>query len=159
MGRVRLWAVSMVWAAAAALSAGPAQAHCQIPCGIYDDARVFDELEEHVRTIERSVRGIAEAQSVHDAARWTLNKETHAQLIQDRAQDYFLAQRVTPVSPRARGFGDYLTSLRLLHEMIVAAMGAKQSADPAPAARLKSAVEAYRAHYFKLHGHRHGEGE
>ena len=32
--------------------------HCQIPCGIYDDAARFTLLKEHVTTIEKSMKSI-----------------------------------------------------------------------------------------------------
>ncbi len=54
-------------------------AHCQIPCGIYDDhARVLSMLED-VATAHKSV---------------SLIQEQHAQNIIDEISDYFLTQRV-----------------------------------------------------------------
>ena len=35
-----------------------AQSHCQIPCGIYGDDARFEELAEHIRTIEKSMAQI-----------------------------------------------------------------------------------------------------
>jgi len=32
-----------------------AMAHCQIPCGIYDDELRFEALEEDVATIKKSI--------------------------------------------------------------------------------------------------------
>lgn len=132
-----------------------AQAHCQIPCGIYDDARVFSELKQHVETIARSNKGLAEAETMHDSARWTMNKEEHAQKVQDTAQSYFLAQRVKPIAKGAKGYEEYVTSATTLHQIIVAAMKTKQSTDPARVEALSKAVEAYEAHYWTMHGHGH----
>lgn len=43
-----------------------AYAHCQLPCGIYDDnARVLSMLED-VRTIEKSIRLIKELSGSND---------------------------------------------------------------------------------------------
>lgn len=132
-----------------------AQAHCQIPCGIYDDARVFSELKQHVETIARSNKGLAEAKTMHDAARWTMNKEQHAQKIQDTAQSYFLAQRVKPLAKGAEGYEDYVMSTTGLHQIIVAAMKAKQSTLADSVDALSDAIEAYETHYWGLHGHGH----
>jgi len=45
----------------------PAQAHCQIPCGIYDDyARVQSMLEDAV-TVKKSARLIAKLADKSDA--------------------------------------------------------------------------------------------
>ena len=82
------------------LLAQNALAHCQIPCGIYDDhARVASMLED-VATIRKAVSQIAELagktdpQSQNQLVRWVMNKETHAQNIIDSISDYFLTQRV-----------------------------------------------------------------
>lgn len=130
-----------------------ASAHCQIPCGIYDDQRAFAEMKQDAETIARSLRGIAEATSAHDIARWTMNKETHAQNIQDMAQSYFLAQRVKVSAKGSDGYSDYVTSATALHQIIVAAMKTKQSADPGRVDGLEAAIEDYETHYWAMHGH------
>ena len=68
----------------AVLAAGgnTAWAHCQIPCGIYDDPVRFSQLEEHVTTIEKSMKQIVElsgesSPNYNQLVRWVNNKETH----------------------------------------------------------------------------------
>ena len=148
-------AIAMTGAITSAVAPAPAFAHCQIPCGIFDDQRAFAALEEHATTIERSLRGIAEASSAHDIARWTMNKEEHAKKIQDEAQAYFLAQRVKIVESGADGYDDYVTSTVMLHQIIVAAMKAKQTTDPSAVETLRARIAAYKEHYWKMHGHDH----
>ncbi|WP_018997477.1 superoxide dismutase [Ni] [Hirschia maritima] len=132
----------------------PAFAHCEIPCGIYDDEAKFDELDLHVKTIKRSIEGIQAAENTHDATRWVINKENHAQKIQDEIAVYFLTQRVkAPVKSKEKK--SYAKSLKLAHQILVAAMKAKQSADMEKAEELQKAINAYRDHYFELHGHKH----
>ena len=80
-----------------------AQAHCEIPCGIYDDAARFEELFEHSRTIEKSMSEINELSNsekidYHSISRWTINKEKHAEKSQSIASQYFLTQRVKCVA-------------------------------------------------------------
>src|SRR6056297_1956112 len=41
-------------------SATPASSHCEIPCGIYDDHMRIHLLEEHVSTMEKSMKKIVE---------------------------------------------------------------------------------------------------
>lgn len=41
-----------------------AWAHCQIPCGIYDDAARFKALAEHITTIEKSITEIGTLEQV-----------------------------------------------------------------------------------------------
>lgn len=141
---------------------GIAAAHCQIPCGIFDDSRQFKIIEEHIVTIEKSMREIntlaaEERPDIHMISRWTANKEEHAIKIQDIASAYFLAQRVK-VPPQDAGelkTQMYVKHVTLLHQIIVGAMKARQSTDLDVAAALREKVEAYEAHYFEEHGHKH----
>ena len=122
---------AMLLVAVAVLGSGlaspqPAQAHCQIPCGIYDDhARVQGMLED-VATVEKSARligeltGKSDAQSQNQLVRWVMNKEAHAQAVILTVCDYFLTQRVKPSQD------DYAERLVKHHAVIVAAMKAKQ---------------------------------
>lgn len=121
----------------------PAQqvfAHCQIPCGIYDDhARVAAMLED-AATVEKSVTlinelaGKSDAQSQNQLVRWIMNKEEHAQKIISTISDYFLTQRVKSSQE------DYTERLKKHHAVIVAAMKAKQSSDMASVTALKESI-------------------
>lgn len=130
-----------------------ANAHCQIPCGIYDDhARVKSMLED-VATIEKSIQSIAElakksdAQSTNQSVRWVINKEQHAQNIINSISDYFLTQRVKPDQK------DYKDRLVKHHAVIIAAMQVKQNADASYAKNLNAAVKALLAYYPTEHKH------
>ena len=112
-----------------------ASAHCQIPCGIYDDANVLSDLHLHYVTIEKSAAkikeiGAGDATAAHDLARWTLNKENHCDLIIDTVGNYFLAQRLK-VSDMENDKEGYMKKLTLCHQVIVAAMKCKQKPDSA----------------------------
>lgn len=122
-------------------------AHCQVPCGIYDDnARVKSMLED-VRTTAKAVKLINElasktdAQSKNQIVRWVLNKEKHAQKIISTISDYFLTQRVKPSAK------DYTERLVKHHTVIVAAMKVKQSTDIKSLEELHAAVDALTAYY------------
>ena len=125
----------------------PLHAHCQIPCGIYDDyARVLLMLED-ATTIEKSAQLIAELagksdpQSQNQLVRWVMNKEKHAQNIIATISDYFLTQRVKPEQK------DYAERLKKHHAVIIAAMQAKQNADLKYAKSLKESIAALAAYY------------
>ena len=145
-------ATSVLLIALAAIATWPglsstAHAHCQIPCGIYDDhARVHAMLED-AATVEKSARLIGElagkldAQSQQQLARWVMNKEHHAQKIITTICDYFLTQRVKPESK------DYAERLRKHHTVILMAMKAKQNADPGHAETLRNAIEGLLPYY------------
>ena len=122
-------------------------AHCQIPCGIYDDhARVAAMLEDST-TVEKSIKlinelaGKSDAQSQNQLVRWVVNKENHAQKIIASISDYFLTQRVKASQD------DYVERLKKHHAVIVAAMKAKQNSDMASAAALKERIEALIPYY------------
>ncbi|MEM6798483.1 MAG: superoxide dismutase [Ni] [Planctomycetota bacterium] len=140
----------LLTAALCLLPAGFAAAHCQVPCGIYGDQRRFEEMLEDTATVAKAITQIGELAATHDAGdhnqlvRWVTNKEKHAANIQAIVADYFLAQRVKADKPR------YVEQLKASHAVIVAAMKCKQSADPATAEILKSAIfDLYRAYEGK----------
>jgi nickel superoxide dismutase len=128
-------------------SPASSRAHCQIPCGIYDDhARVHSMLED-VDTVEKSIQLISElsgktdAQSQNQLVRWIMNKEQHAQNIIATICDYFLTQRVKPDQK------DYAERLAKHHAVIIGAMQAKQNADIKYAKALRENVEALLPYY------------
>ena len=122
-------------------------AHCQIPCGIYDDNARVKAMLEDVATIEKSSRLIyqlsskSDAQSKNQLVRWVTNKEAHAQKIISTISDYFLTQRVKP------GQKDYKERLVKHHAVILAAMKAKQNVDLKYAENLKKCVKALLSYY------------
>ena len=77
-----------------------AYAHCQIPCGIYDDhARIKQMLEDSENIIKATkliadLSGKVDAQSQNQMIRWVTNKEKHAQNVISTISDYFFTQRV-----------------------------------------------------------------
>lgn len=139
---------SLLLAAALMLmTAVTASAHCQIPCGIYDDHMRIHMIEEHVTTIEKSVNMIHSLQkespiNYNQLVRWVTNKEHHAQEIQDLVSEYFLAQRIKSDQP------EYAKRLELLHQIIVDAMKCKQHADIKYATHLRSALKQFETLYF-----------
>lgn len=154
--------VCLVLSAALAV-AGAAAAHCQIPCGIYGDELRVQLLEEHVTTVEKSMRRIAElgaadAPDWNQLVRWVDNKETHAQEIQDIVTSYFLAQRLThPGTDEGDAWEGYVRQLTVLHRIQVAAMKAKQTTDLGHVATLRSLISEFRKLYFGDDGgHTHG---
>ncbi len=129
-----------------------AEAHCQVPCGIYDDHARVQSMLEDAATITKATKMLAElsgksdAQSQNQATRWVLNKEKHAQSIINTISDYYLTQRVKPSQ------ADYAARLIKHHAVILAAMKAKQNADGTYATALAESIEALSTDYP---GHRH----
>jgi nickel superoxide dismutase len=136
-----------------AVNIQPSQAHCQVPCGIYDDQARINRLREDAATIAKAVKNISElsgqrdAQSMNQAVRWINTKEDHATHIIDVVSEYFLTQKVKVVPPGAEGYEQYLKRLADHHAVMVAAMKTKQTTDTASVDALSHAIEALAAHY------------
>ncbi len=141
---------------------GTAFSHCEIPCGIFDDELKFKELDQHVDTIEKSIREIAALEAaakpeMNQLVRWIRNKDEHADKIKEEVADYFLSQRVKfPEGPEGKGFYDQ--QLELLHRITVYAMRTKQTLDPENVVLLRRSISDYRELYRGIHGHPHDEG-
>lgn len=124
-------------------------AHCQIPCGIYNDHARVQLMLEDATTIKKSMTLIAElseksdAQSQNQLVRWVMNKEKHAQNIISTISDYFLTQRVKPNQK------DYAGRLIKHHAVIIAAMKAKQNVDMKYAKELKESIEELLPYYIE----------
>jgi nickel superoxide dismutase len=129
--------------------AGAARAHCQVPCGIYDDAARVAALREDFATIAKAMAQIvalapkADALSKNQLARWVLTKEQHAERVMRTIADYFMAQLIKPASGPT-----YLETLARHHAVLVAAMKCKQSVSPADAQALAKAIDGI-AGYWK----------
>jgi len=134
------------------LTTEKAQAHCQVPCGIYDDPAALALLAENAATVKKAVTQIqsladaTDAQSKQQFVRWTANKESHAADIQQTVLDYFLAQRIKLPADEA-AMEAYNKHLGLLHEIIVHAMKCKQNADLGAVEALETAIAAFTKAY------------
>jgi nickel superoxide dismutase len=131
--------------------AANAAAHCEIPCGIYDDSMRIKIIAEHLATIEKSMKEIMELSrqtpvNYNQLVRWISNKEAHAKEIQHIVSQYFMTQRIKLDTK------DYLKKLAVLHKMLVHAMKCKQTIDLTHVATLRSLLSEFESPYFG-HGH------
>ena len=130
-----------------------AEAHCQVPCGIYDDAARITAMREDATTITKAMDQIRQLAGKHDAlafnqaSRWVMTKENHASHVIEVVSEYFLTQKVKPVAVGADGYAAYLKKLADHHAVMAAAMKTKQTVDPAAAASLNAAINALAKHY------------
>ncbi len=138
-----------VWA----ISTPQASAHCQVPCGIYDDAARITRLKEDTATIRKAVDQINKLGGAHDvtsinqATRWIMTKEEHASHIIEVVSQYFLTQKVKPVAAGADGYDGYLKKLADHHAVMSAAMKTKQTVDMGNVDALAAAIDALAKHY------------
>lgn len=123
-------------------------AHCEIPCGIYDDEMRVKMISEHIQTIEKSMNQINELEKVglahhsNQLVRWIMNKEDHADKLQEIVTQYFMTQRIKFDSK------DYDRKLNILHHMLVYAMKCKQTTDLENVEALKKLVDEFKGVYF-----------
>ncbi len=128
-------------------------AHCQIPCGIYDDGMRFAQLREHITTIEKSMNQINElsadpGKNANQLTRWVMNKDDHADHFAEIVTAYFLQQRVkTPETGDAAANEKYVNQLVLCHKMLVTAMKCKQTTDLANTTALRGLVDDFENAY------------
>lgn len=127
--------------------------HCQIPCGIYGDSARFEEISEHITTIEKSMKQTTVLSkqvnpNMNQIVRWVQNKEKHADKLSDIVTYYFMAQRVKPVEKAdGKAYEDYVKKLTLLHEMLVYSMKAKQTTDLSNVEKLGTLLAEFQAAY------------
>ncbi len=122
-------------------------AHCQIPCGIYDDEARFTHMGEILTTIEKSMQQIGElsakaGENTNQLVRWVQNKEDHAEELAGILRSYFLQQRIKfPAEGDEKARARYLSMLETIHRMLVHTMKAKQTTDVAHVASLRTLLD------------------
>ena len=139
-----------------------AEAHCEVPCGIFADQRRFEQMLEDTATIRKAMVQIGElagkgdAQSQNQLVRWVNTKEDHAKHIQHTIAQYFMAQRIKTSQ------ATYVDRLKTSHAVMQAAMKSKQTVDVAAADKLKASILAFHKVYEPNagkkgaeHGHDH----
>ncbi len=141
-----------------ALLSASAFAHCQIPCGIYDDAARIAEMKEHVTTIQKSMNEIIalnpdSPQNQNQLVRWVNNKELHADKLTEIVTYYFMAQRIKPDAEQ------YDAKLKTLHSIMIECMKAKQTVDLQRVEKLNKLISKfehlYIGHEQMSHDHAH----
>ena len=91
------------------LATSRADAHCQVPCGIYDDAGRIKMMLEDTTTIGKAIdqiidlsrttlQGEGTPTDINQITRWINTKEDHASNIIKIVSEYFLTQKVKPVA-------------------------------------------------------------
>ncbi len=121
-------------------------AHCEIPCGIYDDELRAKLIAEHAGTIEKSMKQIMslskDPANSNQLVRWVSNKEAHATEIQHIVSQYFMTQRIKPAQEK------YTEKLTVLHQMLLAAMKCKQTTDVSHVNNLRTLLKKFEVLYF-----------
>ena len=135
-------------------------AHCQVPCGIYNDAVRIIQIREDFSTIQKAMDQIntlsnqQDATSMNQMTRWIITKEDHASKIQEVVSDYFLTQRVKE-EPMGPDYVLYVNQTTILHQILVAAMKCKQTVDSKHVVQGLDLIESFIDLYFDTHGKDH----
>jgi nickel superoxide dismutase len=129
-------------------------AHCQVPCGIYDDEARIARISENIDTIEKAMREIVEMSddelpNYNQIVRWVEVKEQHADEIAHIVSWYFLQQRIKPADQSdEEAYAVYIRRLKTLHNMLIYTMKAKQTIDFANTQELRSQFDDFSYSYL-----------
>lgn len=131
-------------------SSGLVSAHCQMPCGIYHDDMVFDQVDQYAETMYKGITVMNESKfsSVKDKnefVRWVIQKENETNEVANLLLTYFIQQKIKP------GEEDTLKKLTSVHKLLFLLVQIKQNADV-------GIVESFTSEWekFKLMFHREG---
>jgi aconitase A len=93
----------------------------------------------------------------NQVTRWVLNKEQHAQEIQDIVSKYFLTQRIKLKDDSKESKDLYHAQLSALHNILIDAMKCKQTIDSNMTTSLLENLNKFVNLYFDEHGKKHLE--
>ncbi|MCB1065867.1 MAG: hypothetical protein KDN20_23485 [Verrucomicrobiae bacterium] len=133
-----------------------ADAHCQVPCGIFSDQHRFESMMEDYTTIAKAngelkklteeLSGGVTPLAINQATRWVTTKEEHCHRIQETIASYFMAQRIKTGDDAEA----YVKKLTAAHAVMQAAMKARQDTSDEVAEALKTKIhDFYRAYEGK----------
>ena len=137
---------SVLVLALAGLGTRIALAHCQVPCGIYDDPARVESMQENATSIRKAMTSMAELhtqatlESFNQATRWVEEKDRSATNIQETVSAYCLTQRVKPAAATSPEYATYIEQLEAFHHILVAAMKCKQQVSTETVDALDAAI-------------------
>lgn len=76
-------------------------AHCQMPCGIYHDEMVFDQVDQYIETMVKGLTVLTDnkfntLQDHNEFVRWIIQKDKASDEIAQVFLTYFLQQKIKP---------------------------------------------------------------
>lgn len=145
--------------------ANSSMAHCEVPCGIYNDHLRVKMLYEHFTTIEKAMNKIETLgeegdKNYNQIVRWITTKEDHAKKVQHIVEQYFMHQRIkVKESGDGAAYDKYLKQITLAHKMVVYAMKTKQTTDQKYIDKLRDTLKDFSKAYFSEEDMNHMEHE
>lgn len=103
-------------------------AHCQMPCGIYHDDMVFDQIDQYVETMFKGISVVNESKfstvrEKNEFIRWVMTKEKSSDETAQLILTYFLQQKIKPNEE------DTEKKLVSAHKMLFLLVQIKQNCD------------------------------
>lgn len=107
---------------------GQAHAHCQMPCGIYHDELVYNQIDQYAETMYKAVAVLNDlhmdsVKEKNDFVRWVVQKENASNEIAEVICKYFLMQKIKP------GEEDTAKKLAEAHKLLFGIVQIKQNTD------------------------------
>ena len=101
--------------------------HCQMPCGIYDDALVFKYVDQYIETMQKGVKelnslGSDTPNKRAQFIRWVALKEEQSNQVAELITTYFLQQVVKPVE-------ESTPKVLAIHRLLFLLVKIKQNSD------------------------------
>ena len=102
-------------------------AHCQMPCGIYNDQMVYDEVNQFYLTVFKAVKALENNKFQTDEdrnqyVRWVMTKERLCNEIATLLTTYFFQQKIMPID-------DNRDMVNSLHQLLFQLVAIKQNVD------------------------------
>lgn len=116
--------------AAFVLFSSQLSAHCQMPCGIYDDQLVYDQVDQYYLTMYKAVSALKNSkfETLHDRnqyIRWVMLKNEESDTTAKILTTYFLQQKITPMA----GDADTQKLVHSIHQLLFYLVIIKQNVD------------------------------
>ncbi len=113
---------SLLWTPFTTLSA-----HCQMPCGIYDDQMVYDQINQFYLTMFKAVKALDHNEFKTDEdrnqfIRWVMTKERLCNEMATLITEFFLQQKIQPID-------DNIELLQSAHKLLFLLLAIKQNVD------------------------------
>lgn len=94
---MKKWLISA--AVAGMFMYGSLHAHCQMPCGIYHDDMVYDQIDQYIETMYKGISVInnskfGDAKERNECIRWVMQKEEASNEAASLIMKYFLQQKI-----------------------------------------------------------------
>lgn len=142
--------LKIAFAASLLFAGAELHSHCQMPCGIYHDDMVYDEIDQFVETVYKGISIMNDSkfsnpQQKNEFIRWVMQKEKCCNDAADMINRYFLQQKIKPDED------DTVKRLVSAHKLLFLLVAIKQGSD-------LEFVKQFNAEWekFKLMFHREG---